>query len=296
MNRVCTVLENLGSLATLGELTSAGLRAAEIDDALRAGVLIRIRRGWYASTLAPEQAVRALRAGGAVGCITGAAMHGCWAAADPRLHVAVLNKARTIKDPDSGQDSSVDSLRSRVVFHWTAAVRLEDSRGILRLVECLAQVISCQDPEIAFAIVESALARGLLSRAQRADLWQIVPRSKRHILSAARSNAGSGNESIFRYRMMLRGVEMQSQVYVPGVGIVDFVIGDRLLVEIDSELYHGGRASRLRDIERDAVAATLGGIALRFDQSQIMNDWPWVEATVLAIIARGDHLARRQPR
>ena len=279
----------MGSVATTGELGRAGISARMVAQAVGRGDLVRVRRGWYA--VADTPVVRALRAGGAAGCITGAALHGCWAAADTRLHVAVLNHARTINDPDSGRP--LHSAGDRLVVHWTAAVPLEISRGLLPLADCLDQVIACQDADIAFAILESALARGLLGKRERAELWRIVPRSKQSLLLAARSDAGSGNESIFRFRMLGVGVEMQSQVWVPGVGIVDFLIGDRLLVEIDSESHHGGREARLRDIARDAAAASLGAITLRFDQSQILGDWQAVENTVLAVMERGDHLSRR---
>ncbi|HEY4269409.1 MAG TPA: DUF559 domain-containing protein [Galbitalea sp.] len=92
--------------------------------------------------------------------------------------------------------------------------------------------------------------------------------------------------------MSLLGVLMRSQVEIPGVGWVDFVIGDRLIVEIDSREHHGGADNRLRDLERDSVAFALGYLPLRFDYSQIISDWDAVASTVCALIARGDHLAQ----
>ena len=43
---------------------------------------------------------------------------------------------------------------------------------------------------------------------------------------------------------------------IPGVGVVDFVIGDCLILEADGET-HGGR-NRHRDLVRDAIAMALG--------------------------------------
>jgi very-short-patch-repair endonuclease len=93
--------------------------------------------------------------------------------------------------------------------------------------------------------------------------------------------------------MRASGIVMRAQVDIAGVRRVDFVIGDCLIVEVDSREHHGLRAQRRRDLHRDAAAATLGFITLRFDYWQIMEDWATVEAAVLASVARGDHVSAR---
>jgi very-short-patch-repair endonuclease len=104
------------------------------------------------------------------------------------------------------------------------------------------------------------------------------------------SLAGSGTESIFRYRMAALGVRMRSQVEIEGVGRVDFLVGDRLIVEIDSHEHHGSRAQRIRDLDRDAIAQVLDYLPLRFDYLQVIEDWDAVASTIFAVIHDRRHL------
>ena len=113
------------------------------------------------------------------------------------------------------------------------------------------------------------------------------------MVDAARAHADSGSESLFRFRMARLGILLQSQVEISGVGRVDFLIGHRLIVEIDSRTHHGGFAQRLRDLDRDAIATALGYHCLRFDYQQVLHDWATVEAAVLAIVECGGHLFAR---
>lgn len=54
----------------------------------------------------------------------------------------------------------------------------------------------------------------------------------------ARSRFGSGTESIVRYRLHCLGIRVRTQVPLPG--IVDLLVGDKFVIECDSESYHGG--------------------------------------------------------
>jgi very-short-patch-repair endonuclease len=158
--------------------------------------------------------------------------------------------------------------------------------------DCLVQVLVCMPPDFAFAVVESALRNRLLSPPELARLRSTTTRAGARLLTHVDSLADSGTESLFRYRLLCLGILTRSQVRVPGVGRVDFLIGDRLLVEIDSETFHGSPAQRQRDLDRDAIAFGLGFLVLHFDYRQVLYDWDTVQATVLAVIGRGDHARR----
>ena len=97
-------------------------------------------------------------------------------------------------------------------------------------------------------------------------------------------------------RLRLAGVwllDAECQVEIPGVGRVDFMLGDRLILEVDGRLNHDGVSMRHKDLVRDAVAAALGLDTLRFDYAMVVHEWPLVEAAILARIDRGLHLERR---
>ena len=76
------------------------------------------------------------------------------------------------------------------------------------------------------------------------------------------------------------------------VGVVDLLIGDRLIVEADGKSNHDDLPSRHKDRVRDANAAIWGYVTLRFDYAMILHDWETVEMAILAHVDRGLHLAR----
>ncbi|WP_270366002.1 DUF559 domain-containing protein [Microbacterium algeriense] len=73
---------------------------------------------------------------------------------------------------------------------------------------------------------------------------------------------------------------------IDGVGRVDFVLGDRLILEADGDENHGSPTRRHIDRIRDAAASRLGYETLRFDYAQIVHDWPTVQAAVLGALHR----------
>ena len=119
--------------------------------------------------------------------------------------------------------------------------------------------------------------------------WRGILTGLSRATSAALANVAgaseSGTESIFRWGMLAAGIRFRQQVRL-GPDRVDFLIGERLVIEIDSRAHH----DPTKDCERDARLGILGYRVLRFMYSQVTGDWATVLAAVLAAIARGDHL------
>ena len=282
-------MRSLGPIASVGQLEAAGFSGEYVRAVRRSGGIVRVRRGWYALPAANPAVVAAARVGGTLTCVSGCGFHGAWMPPDAGLHVAVPEGSRHLKHPVDG--SPIRSDVSGLTVHWNGSVPRDASfqPGVRPMRECLVEVLHCQPDEMGFAVVESALAKRLIRDADVTWLTKAVP-SRRPLLGMAGPLAGSGTESIFRYRMAAMGVRMRSQVEIDGIGRVDFVIGDRLIVEIDSHEHHGSRAQRIRDLDRDAVAQVLDFLPLRFDYLQVLSDWDAVASTVLAIIQEGRHL------
>jgi very-short-patch-repair endonuclease len=284
-----SVMRSLGSIASVGQLEAAGFSGQYVRGVRRRGGIVRVRRGWYALPAASPAVVAASRVGGTLACVSACGFHGTWMPPNAGLHVAVPEGSRHLKHPVDG--SPVRGDGAGLTVHWNGPVPQDASfqSGVLPIRECLVEVLHCQPDEVAFAVIESALAKRLIRDIDVTWLTQTVP-SRRSMLRMVGSLAGSGTESLFRYRMADMGIRMRSQVEIDGIGRVDFLIGDRLIVEIDSQEHHGSRAQRTRDLDRDAVAQVLDYLPLRFDYLQVMEDWDAVASTVFAIIHDRRHL------
>jgi very-short-patch-repair endonuclease len=81
-------------------------------------------------------------------------------------------------------------------------------------------------------------------------------------------------------------------VTIVGVGTVDLLIGERLIVEADGRGNHDGTSRRHKDLVRDASAAMWGYITLRFDYAMIVHDWDAVERAIIAHVEAGSHVTR----
>ena len=116
----------------------------------------------------------------------------------------------------------------------------------------------------------------------------------REALSQARADADSGLESLLRWRLRRHRLRVRTQRRVTCVGVVDALIGDRLLVETDGVAGHDEPSHRHKDLVRDARAAMWGLFTLRFDYAMVVHDWELVEAAILgALHALGDLPAAR---
>ena len=109
---------------------------------------------------------------------------------------------------------------------------------------------------------------------------------QRRLVDAARSDSESGLESLLRIRLLRMGIVLRCQVRIRTVGRVDFVVGDRIILEVDGRENHDGESHRHRDLVRDANAAALGYRTLRFDYALVIHDWPRVERAIVGALRR----------
>ena len=82
-----------------------------------------------------------------------------------------------------------------------------------------------------------------------------------------------------KLHLLALGIRFAQQAHVDGVGPLDFVIGERLVVEIDSREFH---SDPHRDRHKDAELSARGCRVLRFMYSQVVDEWPDVERSILA--------------
>lgn len=151
-------------------------------------------------------------------------------------------------------------------------------------------MIWCCSPEVVVAAVDSALQAGYLSMADWQEDIRNIPRRLRRLLSRIDGRSESIIESLARFRLQQIGIEPRLQVTIMGVGRVDFLIGSRLVIEVDGRAYHSDPERFEADRRRDARLSTRGYRVLRFSYKQVTERWSEVKAAITAAIARGDHL------
>ncbi len=273
-----------GDLIATHELHRLGIGRAGIARMVASGEIVRIRQGWYGNPWLPVPQAQAARVGGQLACGSAAAALGLWSPPLTTLHVCVDSDDVALRHPTRYTQRLGTAA---VTVHWTGRDH-EGTRTLVSLETCIRQAALCQPAEFTFAVVESGLQRGVLDRATWDRLLADLPRTVRRRLRGAAGRSESGSESVFRYRLAKCGVRARQQVHIPGVGRVDFLIGDRLVVEIDSLAHHSDPAG---DRRRDARLSARGYRVLRFMYTQVMDAWPEVEAAVVAAMARGDHEA-----
>lgn len=142
----------------------------------------------------------------------------------------------------------------------------------------------CLPTDYFMAVAESLIYEGLMGKDSVTNLLGPLARH----LDASQS----GTETVARYRLRRRGLRVRSQVPIEGVGTVDLLVGDRLVIEVDSFAFHTGVESYREDRRRDLTLRQLGYEPMRVTYGQVLFQWPKVEDAVRKLVAARAHLTR----
>lgn len=264
-------LRRTGGVARMTSLQAAGHSRHRLRRALEDGRLVRVRRNWVALPRADRELVAAARAGVVLSCVTGARRAGLWVPGHAGLHVAA--------EPH-GASPSIDA-----VVHWVAPLVPRHPDALLDPLEnALALVAGCLPFESALIVWESALQKGLASREALSLLP--LPGRARALLGVATPFSDSGLETLFLTRLAWLRVRIVPQAWIEGHR-VDFLIGDRLVVQIDGD-HHVGE-QRASDNAHDAALMLRGYRVIRLGYRQIVDDRPGVQDLIARAVAQRLH-------
>ncbi|WP_425843311.1 hypothetical protein [Agrococcus sp. TSP3-2-1] len=279
----------LGGVASLAQLRARGFGRPAVLDARRAGTLVAVRRAWVAVPDADPRLVQAVRMRGQLTCISATSAMGIWTLEDGRLHVAVPGNGSRLNPRERGAPAAIDD--PEVALHWRGRTRAPELAR-QPLADVLLHVVECQPTELALAVLDACLHE---RRCTLPWLRRLLEGSERGRLLASLldAGAGSGLESIFRYRCRSIGLRVRTQVEVPGLGPRDFLLGDALWVELDGREHHTRVDDFPRDRRIDRELQLRGGTVLRFAYEDVIHEWPRTEATLLDVVRRDRH--RRRP-
>lgn len=268
MDSIDHLVNVCGGVVSARQLVEAGMTRDEIR---KFPGLRRLRHGWYSSGKANPHVESAVVAGGALACVSVLRLAGVWTP-DNELHVRYSEHraTRTTKNCHPYRRNppvltAVDSLELAV-----------------------ESAASCLDPEGVVVVLDSMLNKGMI---EMADVRAITEASRHQGLALADrcdATSESGIETMTRLRLELKGIKVQTQVWVTGVDRVDILIGKCLIIECDGEEHH--RAKFESDRERDRMLSAMGYIVVRLTYNHVVHDWDASLRDILTIIRRRDHL------
>lgn len=257
------------------DLKIAGLSQGRITQLVRRGALVRPRQGVYLHPSSTAWGVTAARSGGRVACTSLLAECGVFVLENGPVHVQVPAHATRLRPP------------AGVRLHWAPLQRAPSPRSLrVEIFDALLQSVICQSPRAAIATLDSALHLGLIDEDGLDELFRLVPRRRRALRALVDGRCESGPETFVRLLLRALGLPFECQVWIGGVGRVDFVVEGWLVIECDSRAHHGGWEAQVADRRRDLALAALGYASIRPVAADIFADAPALGRVIVAMLQR----------
>lgn len=259
------------------ELYDQGFTKAHIHTAVENGMLLRVGHGWYASPHAPPDQILAASEGVRLTCISAGKFHDLWTPLHQRLHVFGVHGR-----PQQGAQQFIIH-RSPRLDAWP------DNNPVAPLDLMLLHAGKCLPIVDAAILFESALNQEKILLADALAIIDELPKRRSIPLSRISPEAQSGTETKVRWFLESRGVQVEAQVEIDGVGRVDIVVGKSLVIECDSVQYHAGTEQYYKDRERDQELIRQGYLPIHLTWEDVCLRWESTVALLEAILASRRH-------
>ena len=266
---ICDFVTRHGGAVRGAQLKKAGFTRTTINQAVALGLLFRARRGIYVIP-APGALSTALAAGGRLTCLSAAPVYRLWTLNSSEVvHVCRSHPACSPGLKDHG--------RPRHPLHaWLPVVGLAD---------VLLHALHCLPDMEALVMVQSAVGRGdislefIYSKAQgrrngrvRSTLDLVIPR------------ADSLLEVLANAHFARAGLRVRRHVWIPGVGEVDFLVEECLVVETDGSTHFEPRSVK-KDQRRNNQSIMGGYLVLRYYYEDVIHRPDTMVSEVKAVLA-----------
>jgi very-short-patch-repair endonuclease len=275
----------LGGVAQRTELLSLVSRPV-LEQAVRAGTVVRVARGRYAlPTDEPTQVATQRLAGTAI--LVSAAAHWGWRRMwEPRAPQVAVPVGRKVR-PDR---------RAGVDLRWRNIPREDVTDGwvispVRTLMDCAVLLPFAE----ALAITDSALRCGDVRREQLLQQVatfdaQLRPRVHRVFWCADGAAANPFESALRAAALDVPGLDVQCQLRIDDsdgfVGRVDLAdVHLRIVIEGESFEFHGEREMLDRDCQRYSRLTADGWLVLRFSWTHVMTKPDWVRSLIARTVA-----------
>lgn len=268
-----------GGVVGRRHLIRLGVDPAEIADLVRAGVLLLIRRGWYATAVARPEVVAAVKAGATLTCLSALAL-------TPDIWIPPVVKRDHLRWPAHHRTSLRTGSSCRA--HVTLGTSLRAVDPLRNALQC---AVNCLDEDYyVVALLDSLLRTPDPHTVEEIrEVFDGAPERVQRLLNVLDPASQSGTESVTRHRLHSANIRVRSQATIPEVGRVDLLVGDRLIIECDSDDFHNGE-QRKEDARRDRKSTIGRYHVLRIDYDDVMFDWDTVFADITEMVRSRRHL------
>ncbi|GAC68057.1 hypothetical protein [Gordonia soli] len=260
-------------------LISQGATRYQIDRAVADGDLVRVRHGWYARRTADPDVVAAVATGGVMSCVSALRRSGIWV---PEHHGAPHVR---------GNAPAYRNISERLCRPYGRFV--PEAGPVDDVATAFRHAVRCLDDEGLVVVADSILNQGALSLDDLRQALHGSPLRIRSLLDRCDPRAESGPETMVRLRLRARGIPVRVQVWIWRVGRVDLLVGEKLILEIDSVAFHTGHERYESDRARDRRAVAQGLIAMRLTYRNVVHEWDAVYEEIAAIVRGRRHRAAR---
>ncbi|WP_242703541.1 DUF559 domain-containing protein [Arthrobacter sp. D5-1] len=263
-------LQEAGGVARTGQLLRAGFSRSDVESLTSRGA-IRPRRGvLMLSDHRPEFAA-AIRNNALVSCASAASHYGLWLRTAPSQHHLTC---------DHGHGSGF-------IRHRTARFDPHAALPVAAIEDVVLHAMTCLEAPASTAMATSAIRLhgvplALLKEQLRGDRSRPALKALHELDLRAESIIEVDAQHLFR----AHGIAFDAQVAIPGVGRVDFLLQEFLIVEVDGFAYHSSRQALRNDLSRNNASTVNGYAVLRYPPEVIWFEPDRVVAEVRAVLAR----------
>ncbi|WP_311214679.1 MULTISPECIES: type IV toxin-antitoxin system AbiEi family antitoxin domain-containing protein [unclassified Arthrobacter] len=259
--------------ARTADLQRAGFSERTLATAVGSGMIIRPQRGVYVAKGADPDVVAAFRANGRLTCISAARFYGLW----------------ILRQPEAVHLSCGNGLPNPAIVDHASGTHPEHPYlPVAGVADVLMHALRCRPELESLVMVQSAVSQALLSPGYlRSKLSGPRNGRARAVLGLVLPRADSLLEVLAHVHFARAGLKVKMHVQLPGVGEVDCLINDCLVIELDGGTHLEGRQVK-KDQYRNNASIRGGLLVLRYYYSDVVYHPGKMVAEVLAVLGNRD--------
>lgn len=260
-----------------------------LKNAEKRGLIIPVGHRWYSTEPLTGVEKIACENGLLIGCLSALKLYGLWVPFDRSTHF--ITAPNGSKPKISQCSLHRPRARTRLANH---EIPTRAQSLVVPLQDAIEQALYYHEDETGLIILDSALNKGFINPYFADVAIANVQSHKRRVLNRYVTESQSGSETRVRNFLQSHNYKVQTQVFIDGIGRVDLLVGDSLIIECDSTTFHSQPLNVTTDRERDLQAHLHGFARIRLSYQQIWHQWEDTKKRLSMCLSTGLH--RKPPR